>query len=56
VVEEEDVGPVVEKNVKLTNAQIEALPPKEQRRYKTKMMLSDILSSQNVKRSTISPG
>ena len=53
---EEESEEEEDKNVKLTKAQIDALPPKEQRRYKTKMMLSDILNSQNVTRSTISPG
>ena len=55
-VQEEEVEVEEEKKDNLTKAEIDALPPKEQRRYKTRMMLSDILNSQNVARSTVSPG
>ena len=38
----------------MTKEELEALPPREQRKYKTRIMLQEILSSQNVKRSTVS--
>jgi hypothetical protein len=46
--EEDDKGKI------LTKEELEALPPREQRKYKTRIMLQEILSSQNVKRSTVS--
>ena len=52
---DEEVKEEEDKDRRLTKAEIEALPPRERRRYKTKMMLTDILESQNVQRSTIGP-
>lgn len=46
--EEDDRGKI------LTKEELEALPPREQRKYKTRIMLQEILSSQNVKRPTVS--
>lgn len=48
MIEEDDKGKI------LTKEELEALPPREQRKYKTRIMLQEILSSQNVKRSTVS--
>lgn len=48
LVEEDDKGKI------LTKEELEALPLREQRKYKTRIMLQEILSSQNVKRSTVS--
>ena len=52
---DEEVKEEEDKDRRLTQKEIEALPPKERRRYKTKMMLTDILDSQNVIRSTVGP-
>ena len=55
-VEVEQVKAVDEddKNKLLSREELEALPLREQRKYKTRVMLQEILSSQNVKRSTVS--
>lgn len=47
-VEEDERGKI------LTKEELESLPPREQRKYKTRVMLQEILSSQNIKRSTVS--
>jgi hypothetical protein len=54
--EPEKVKPIEEddKDRILTPEELAALPIREQRKYKTRIMLQDILSTQNVKRSTLS--
>ena len=56
VEEVEEKEKKIEKKEYLTRDEILALTPREQRKYKTKIMLSEILNCNNVKRSTISPG
>ena len=55
-VEPEVVKPVEDENKDkiLTAEELAALPIREQRKYKTRLMLQDILSTQNVKRATLS--